>query len=93
MKEQIIGYIVGFISFILLLVFSFYFIPANYGGQYTYEDLDGNIANADSCGYTDKSLFSGGQGTPICEIGNRVIQVKWYEKIGKNETGYSYWFK
>ena len=67
---------------IIILITSIFFTPYHKGKIiYKYEDIDGNTGTADYCSYTDKSNLhrNGGQGTPICKVKNKVIQVKWYE--------------
>ena len=86
--------LLGIIFFILVIIFVVFPFSNNcYNGQkiFEYEDLDGNIGTAYNCQYSDASQYArkGGQGQPICFVGNKRIAVKWYE----DKTEYKNCFK
>lgn len=72
--KTIMGYLIATLIFVLMILF----IPVSLEPTYIYEDLDGNIGFANSCSYSDKGLFAGGQGTTICKTETKTTQVKWY---------------
>lgn len=79
------------IMFVLCLLMFLTILPQNncYKGDkiFEYEDIDGNKGIAYHCQFSDAdyNYKKGGQGQPICFVGNKVITVKWYED--KTEYG------
>lgn len=76
--------ILGMITIILFIIFAVFPFANNcYNGKqvFEYEDLDGNKGIANNCQYSDANQYAkrGGQGQPICFVGNKTIAVKWYE--------------
>lgn len=56
-------------------------IPVNFN-HYEYIDIDGNNGVASKCSYTDKGIYSGGQGSPICKLNDgTVLSVKQYKQV------------
>ena len=54
----------------------------NYKKYYVYVDLDNNEGTAYECEYTDRALYSGGMGMPICKLEDgTIIVVKQYKFI------------
>lgn len=72
--------ILGFIGFIILCLIILCIPQTKY--HYEYIDLDNNNGIAKECSYRFNNTFSGGQGSPICELEDETIkQVKEYKYI------------
>lgn len=86
-KENIVFIIVLILLFSLLVlsiygIISWYKYDATHMRQYQYIDLDNKEGIAIDCTFTDKSIHSGGMGTPICRLEDgTIIQVKQYKYI------------
>lgn len=85
---------IGIIALFLTVIFLvFPFCNTCYKGEkvFEYEDLNGNIGTAYQCQYSDADYHykKGGQGQPICFVGNKIVAVKWYE----DKTHYMNCFK
>lgn len=90
--------IIVMIVFILFIIFAvFPFVNNCYNGKqvFEYEDLDGNKGTANTCQYSDAGQYAkrGGQGQPICFVGNKTIAVKWYEDKTEYKNCYKNLFK
>ena len=76
----IIKMIVSFIG--ICLVFLLIMCVPHTEYHYDYIDLDNIKGTAKECSYEFDTVFSGGQGSPVCELSDGTIkQVKEYKYV------------
>lgn len=85
------------VLFLVIVYGVFPFANNCYRGEkvFEYEDLDGNKGIASTCQYSDANQYAkkGGQGQPICFVGNKTIAVKWYEDKTEYKNCYKIMFE
>ncbi|MBR4672061.1 MAG: hypothetical protein IKO78_02525 [Bacilli bacterium] len=78
-----VGFTILGIILILVIYSGLHYIPP----KYEYIDLDNNKGIAKNCSYSFENAFSGGQGSPVCELEDgTILQVKQYKEVVLNEN-------